>query len=301
MAEFTLSLIFRTGYFKMHQQGYIGRKLRVPKLKNKPAIIVVTFGTSSHAERPLELFRQQVEKQFPDYETFWAYSSNIICRKKNLPTLQETLAKVEAAGFRRAVVQPLHIFPGTEYQQIAETCEFFPGLRVFLSETLLHRWNYVKETLDVVEKDFLSPLEGLNILALHGTPLVADPVNSAYLGIERLVTDRYSNVLAASIEGVPDAEAVFTGIRHKNWTEQYGRVKIIPMMYLAGMHAEEDLMGTKREKSWRKILEAMGFTVECAEIQHQGNDFFKGLAYYPEIISFFIERLQRSLGIADIY
>jgi len=285
----------------MHQHGYIGRKLRVPKLKTRPAIIVVTFGTSSHAERPIEIFQQQVEKQFSEYEIFWAYSSNIICRKKNLPSLQETLAKVEAAGFRKAVVQPLHIFPGTEYQQIAETCQFFPGLRVFVSETLLHRWSYIKETLAVVEKEFLAPTDGLNILALHGTPLVADPVNSAYLGLEKLVTDRYPNVLAASIEGVPDYEAVLTGIKHKKLAEHYDKIKIIPMMYLAGMHAEEDLMGSKKKESWRLILESMGFTVECPMVQHKGTEYFKGLAYYPEIISFFTERLQRNLEIAELY
>jgi len=285
----------------MHQYGYIGRKLRVPKLKNKPAIIIVTFGTSSQAERPLELFQQQVEKQFGEYETFWAYSSNIICRKKKLRSLQQTLATVEAAGFRKAVVQPLHIFPGTEYQQMVETCEYFPGIRVFLSETLLHRWSFVKETLAVVEKEFLSPAEGLNILALHGTPLVADPVNSGYLGLEKLVTDRYPNVLAASLEGVPDSDAVFAGIQNKNMAEKYRQIKIIPMMYLAGMHAEEDLMAPKKVNSWRVILESMGFAVECPMVQHGKKDFFKGLAYYPEIISFFTDRLQRTLEIAETY
>lgn len=285
----------------MHQHGYIGRKLRVPKLKEKPAIIIVTFGTSSRAKHPLEIFQQQVENQFPEYETFWAYSSNIICRKKNLPSLQETLARVEAAGFRKAVVQPLHIFPGTEYQQMAETCEYFPGLRVFLGETLLHRWSFVKETLAVVETEFLAPAEGLNILALHGTPLTADPVNGACLGMEKLVADRYPNVLAASIEGVPDHGAVLAKIRRRNLADQYERIKIIPMMYLAGMHAEEDLMGTKKKDSWRMVLESMGFTVECSMVRHRNEDSFKGLAYYPEVISFFTDRLQRSLEIAQIY
>jgi sirohydrochlorin cobaltochelatase len=285
----------------MHQHGYIGRKLRVPKLQKKPAVIIVTFGTSSRTKAALEIFQQQVEKQFPEHETFWAYSSNIICRKMKLPSLHETLARVEAAGFRKAVVQPLHIFPGTEYRQMEETCEYFPGLRVFLSETLLHRWNFVKETLAVVETEFLSPTKGLNILALHGTPLTADPVNGAYLGLEKMVSDRYPNVLAASIEGVPDHEAVLAGIRHRNLSDQYKKIRIIPMMYLAGMHAEEDLMGTTKKDSWRMVLESMGFAVECAMVHYKNESYFKGLAYYPEVISFFTDRLQRTLEIAEIY
>ena len=283
----------------MHQHGYIGRKLRVPELKEKPAIVLVTFGTSSQAKPPLELFQQQVEQQFPEYEAFWAYSSNIICRKKKLPTLQETLARVEAAGFRKAVVQPLHIFPGTEYQQMAETCEYFPGLRVFLSETLFHRWEFVKETLAVLAVDFLAPTEGLNILALHGTPLTADPVNAAYLGLERLVQDLYPNVLAASLEGVPDQVAVFSAIKRRDLASRYKKVKIFPMMYLAGMHAEKDLMGEK--DSWRTDLEEMGFTVQCPMVTYDNCDYFKGLAYYPEVISSFMKRLQRSLNLAGLY
>jgi sirohydrochlorin cobaltochelatase len=55
----------------------------------------------------------------------------------------------------------------------------------------------------VLEEDFLAPETGTNLLALHGTPLAADPVNIVYLGLERLVADLYPNVLAASIEGVP--------------------------------------------------------------------------------------------------
>lgn len=285
----------------MHQNGYIGRKLRVPKLKQKPAIVIVTFGTSSRAERPLEIFQQQVEKQFPEHETFWAYSSGIICRKKKLPTLQQTLATIEAAGFRKAVVQPLHIFPGTEYQQMAETCEYFPGLRVFLSETLLHRWGFVKDTLAVVENDFLLPDEGLNLLAIHGTPLVADPVNAAYLGLEKMVSDRYPNVLTASIEGIPDYEAVFAAIERKKLADKYQKIRIIPMMYLAGMHAEDDLMGADYEGSWRMTLESIGFSVDCPMIQYEKEDYFKGLAYYPEIITFFTDRLQRCLDIAATY
>ncbi|MDA3971856.1 MAG: sirohydrochlorin cobaltochelatase [Desulfobulbaceae bacterium] len=283
----------------MHQHGYIGRKMRLPILKEKPAIVIAAFGSNSRGKAALDIFRKRLAEKFPKHETFWAYTSEIIRKKMGLPSLQETLARVEALGFRKAVVQPLHIFPGTEYQQMAETCEYFPGLRVLLSETLLHRWDFVRETLDVVEQEFLAPDEGLNLLALHGTPLAADPVNIVYLGMERLVADLYPNVLAASVEGVPDHEAVLARMKRQNLARQYKKVKIIPMMYLAGMHAEDDLMGD--EKSWRAGLEDMGFAVQCPMIRYGDADYFKGLAYYPELISFFMERLQRSLTLARYY
>jgi sirohydrochlorin cobaltochelatase len=283
----------------MHQHGYIGRKMRQPTLKEKPAIIIAAFGTSSRAKAPLEIFENALIKQFSEYEIFWAYSSEIIRRKMGLPSLQETLARVEASGFRRAVVQPLHIFPGTEYQQMAETCEYFPGLRVFLSETLLHRWEFIKETLAVVEKEFLPPEEGFNLLALHGTPLAYDPANIVYLGLERMVADRYSNVVAATLEGIPDHDAVLAGMRRRNLGDHYKKIKIIPMMFLAGLHAEEDLMG--EEESWCSSLKDMGFSVDCPMVRYNDAEYFKGLAYYPEVISAFLERLGRTLALARYY
>jgi len=283
----------------MHQHGYIGRKMRQPTLKEKPAIIIAAFGTSSRAKAPLEIFNNALIKQFPEYEIFWAYSSEIIRRKMRLPSLQESLARVEASGFRRAVVQPLHIFPGTEYQQLAETCEYFPGLRVFLSETLLHRWEFIKEILAVVEQEFLPPEEGFNLLALHGTPLAYDPANIVYLGLERMVADRYPNVLAATLEGIPDHDAVLAGMRRHNLGDRYKKAKIIPMMYLAGLHAEEDLMG--EEESWCSVLRDMGFSVDCPMVTYNDAEYFKGLAYYPEVISAFLERLSRTLALARYY
>jgi len=66
--------------------------------------------------RLLKIFRKRLEQEFPEHETFWAYTSEILRRKIGLPSLQETLAQVEAAGFRRAVVQPLQYFSGHRVQ-----------------------------------------------------------------------------------------------------------------------------------------------------------------------------------------
>ncbi len=283
----------------MYQDGYIGRKMLVPELEERPAIVVTAFGSSRRGKVAIELFRKRLRDQFPGHKIFMAYTSAILRRKLGLPGLHETLAAVEAAGYRKAVVQPLHIFPGTEYQQLAETCAFFPGLRVFLSETLLHRWDFINETLQVVEEEFLPSGQGLNILALHGTPLAADPVNTTYLGLQGLVADLYDNVLVASIEGIPDFRGVLAVIRRQGLVEKYKKARIIPMMYIAGLHAEDDLMG--EDDSWSSRLRDCGFAVDCPIINDGNTRYFKGLGYYPEIIDFFIARLQRSLDLFRYY
>lgn len=283
----------------MHQNGYIGRKMRVPKLATEPAIVIAAFGSTNRAKAALDIFKAKLYEQYPESQVYWAYTSEIIRRRLGLPSVHQTLAQIEADGYRKAVVQPLHIFPGTEYQQVEETCTYFPGMRVFMSETLLHRWDFAKDVLEVVEPELLPPDEGCNILALHGTPLAADPVNIVYLGLERMVRDLYPNVMAATVEGVPDHEALFAKIQRKGLAKKYGKVRIIPMMYFAGMHAEDDLMGEK--DSWKATLESFGFSVDCPTVNIDGHSYFKGLAYYPEVTDWFLARLKRTLRLACHY
>jgi sirohydrochlorin cobaltochelatase len=283
----------------MHPNGYIGRKMHLPPLKEKPAVIIAAFGSTTRARAVLDMFQAHLDRHFSEYEIFWAYTSEIIRRKTGLPSLHQTLAQVEAAGFRKAVVQPLHIFPGTEYRQIQETYAYYPGLRVFMGETLCHRWAFIQQTLAVMEQDFLLPDQGINLLALHGTPLAADPVNIVYMGVEKLVADRYPHVLAAAVEGIPDPEALFIRMKNQGMAARFKRARILPMMYFAGMHVRDDLMG--EEDSWRVCLEKMGFTVDCPMVEAEGKPLFKGLACYPEVTGFLAARLERALELAGYF
>lgn len=284
----------------MHQHGYIGRKMRQPKLQDKPAIILTAFGSSSRAKAALSLFSAKMEEHFGDYRILWAYSSEIIRKKAGADSLHQALAKVEAEGFRKVVVQPLHIFPGTEYQQIAETCEYFPGVRVFLSETLMHRWDFIEDVLEVVEPEFFGEKEGVNILALHGTPLAADPVNIVYQGIDRLVETVYPNVVASCVEGMPNFSICLKRVEKIINDYGYTKAKIIPLMFLAGIHVEDDLMGD--EDSWLQELKQLGLSeVSCPHAIYEGDKYFKGLGFYPEITNFLVRRLKRTLRLAKYY
>ncbi len=283
----------------MHQQGYIGRKMRQPRLKKDTAIVIAAFVSSSRAQAAVEMFATALTQKYPEKQVYWAYTSEIMRKKTGLPSLQQTLAQVEAAGYRKAVVQPLHIFPGTEYQQLLETCNYFPGLRIITGETLLHRWEFVRDLLSVLEQEFLPPDQGCNLLAIHGTPLCMEPANVIYMGLRQLVEDFYVNVHVATVEGVPYHEAVLKRMTRENIGERFSRIKIIPVMYFAGHHVEDDLMGEK--DSLRAKLEKLGLDVECSEIVIDGKVNFKGLAYYPEVVDGFLARLERVLRLDEYY
>ncbi len=284
----------------MNQHGYIGRKVRQPRLQDKAAIIILTFGTTTRGAAALALFEKKVAEEYPEHHIFWAYTSAVIRKKTGKPSLHEALAQAEAANFRKVVVQPLHVFPGTEYQQVEETCHFFPGLRVFLGETLMHRWSYIEESIEIVKKEFLPADKGLNILVLHGTPLAADPVNIIYLGLDRFLRDRYENVCAATIEGIPDFEGLKQVLLRQQAQKRWSRVRLVPLLFLAGIHAEDDLMGEK--ESWKNDLKTLGFTkVECVTVEQNGEKYFKGLGYYPEIVECYLNRLKRTMQLAKRY
>ncbi len=98
---------------------------------------------------------------------------------------------------------------------------------------------------------------------------------------------------------MPDHKAVLARIKRDKLTDYYKKIRIIPMMYLAGRHVEDDLMG--EENSWKCALEKLGFTVECPTISIEGESCFKGLAYYPEVTEGFLSRLQRTMELEKVY
>lgn len=283
----------------MGTNSYMGRKLKTVRLQEKPAVIVTAFGSSKSSGFALNDLEEKIREALPDYELFWAFTSSIIRKKTGTSSLQQTLAQVQEQGFRKVVIQPVQIFPGSEYSEIIEIADMFPGLRVLVGETLMHRWQFVREILNVIEEDFAAPGEGINLLAMHGTSLTGDSANSAYLGVDRFVKDVYENVLTASLEGVPDGQGVIQKIKRKKRLNHPGKVRIIPLMYLAGIHVQNDLMG--ETGSWKSELEESGFEVSCPTAEIEGETSFKSLACYSEIQLFFIDRLKRTIELLSYY
>ncbi len=284
-------------------------KMKTPPLKERPAIVLAAFGTSTRAQVTFDFFEKQLRQELPGYEIRWAFTSDIIRTKlnkiyaqkglhKRLYSLQEVLAKLEAEGYRKVVVQPLHIFPGLEYKEVLEICEAFPGLRIVVGEPLFFRWENVQEVLEVLSKEFLSAEEGINVLAAHGTEVTCDSANITYLGLNWLLEKHYPNVVLGTVEGVPDAESALDIV--KRYPAQ--KVRFIPLMYVAGDHVMNDIMGQDPEEgSWRQELEKAGKKVDCVTTALNGQTYYKGLGLYPEVNEIFIKGIKRMLRIIEVY
>ncbi len=297
------------GFSSSALAGYY--QMKTQTLKEKPAIVITAFGTSTKAQVTFDFFEKQLRRELPGYEIRWAFTSEIIREKMNrlyqkkginkrLLSLKEALAQLEAEGYRRVVVQPLHIFPGLEYENVVEICEHFPGLRIVVGEPLFYRWEYVREVLEVVSKYFYAPEEGYNILIAHGTDVTSNGANITYLGLQWLLDEEYGNVGLGTMEGIPTGEAILK--RAIEYPKK--KVRLIPFMYVAGDHVMNDVMGEdlgEGEKSWREILEGAGKEISIVTTEIDGQTFYRGLGLYPEVNEIFIRGIKRMLKIIELY
>lgn len=278
-----------------------------PTYQDKPpAIVMVAFGTSTKAQITFDHIDAEIKKAFPDHEVRWAFTSKIIRDKMNriyankkiskrLRSLQEVLAGLEAEGYRKAVVQSLHIFPGGEYVHMQHLAQI-PGINVSIGEPLLATWEDVLKLLEDVAHHFPKESEGCAILAGHGTPnTYYAPSTAVYLALDRLLRAHHRNVFLGSVEGVPDRKDALD--RAKNYPGK--KVVIIPFMLVAGDHIMNDIMGEEADEdglpSWAMELEAAGKNVECPSIMLNGKKYLKGLGFYPAANKIIIEHIRQAL------
>lgn len=279
-------------------------QLMTRTLKNRPAIVVAAFGTSTRAQVTYDVFQKQLEEVFPDHEIRWAFTSEVIRERVNrrwaeqgkpdrLSSLQQALGDLEAAGYTKVVVQPLHIFPGEEYAEVLGIVEHFPGLRIATGETLLERWETLYEVVHLISADFLGPEEGCNVLVAHGTPTTQLGSNITYLGLERHLQKKYPNTFLGAVDGIitrDDALGPAAACAPK-------RVRFVPFMYVAGDHIMNDIMGEEdaQEPSWNIELKRAGITTEATTVQHEGETYYKGLGFFPGVNEVYIREIERAL------
>ncbi|MBF0520497.1 MAG: sirohydrochlorin cobaltochelatase [Nitrospirae bacterium] len=275
------------------------RKLKKRNLQQNPAIVIAAFGTTSRGKAAYDIFDKKVREQYPAYEIQWAFTSEIIREKTGTPGILQTLAQLEERGYRKAIIQPLQIFQGTEYHELIETCRSFPGIRIVAGETLLHRWQHVHEVFALVSQSFLKNEDGFNIVVAHGTPLCTDPANILYLSLESYISQQASNSFFATVDGFPDkAHALSKFFAHPD-AEKIKSVRLIPFMFISGLHFEQDLMGD--DDSFKTSLQSRGYQVECLTITHESQVYSKGLGFYDGIPEIFINRIERALSLMEVY
>jgi Zn-finger protein len=171
------------------------------------------------------------------------------------------------------------VIKGWEYEKMLESVNAFAGeftsLKVGLP--LLSSKRDFSETVEALMAGILQDYDVNTAVVLmgHGTEHAA---NEAY---NRLLSEfnhkGCENVFVGTVEGTPTLEEVM----EKAISKAYKKAVLLPLMVVAGDHAQNDLAGDG-EDSWKSIFTNAGFEVECV---------LKGLGEYEKIRDMYVRHV----------
>ncbi len=290
--------------------------MKTRTLKKEPAIVLAAFGTTTKAMVTFDFFEEQLRKELPDkYKKLrveWAFTSEIVRERANkkfrkaginrrFRSLAQVISDLEDEGYRKIVVQPLHIFPGIEYESLLRMINGLRaafqdyGLQIKVGAPLLAHWESLEEVVELLKGSLIPSNKGCNIIVGHGTGETHVGSNITYLGLERLLKTYYPNAFLGTVEGVPSRTEVLNEARQCNPK----KIRFVPFMFVAGDHIMHDIMGQEPgrdgELSWALEMKRAGFEVEAPEVNYKGKVYYKGLGFYPEIDRIFVKSILRKL------
>jgi len=303
-------------FFPLILTGKASAMIKTMTLKKDPAIVIAAFGTTTKAMVTFDFFEEQLRNDLPEkyrnYRIEWAFTSEIVRERANrkfkkagidkrFRSLAQVVSDLEDEGYRKIVVQPLHIFPGIEYESVLrmvkglrDTFQDF-DLRIKVGQPLLTHWEDMETTVESLKESLLAPEEGCNILVAHGTGESENGANITYLGLERIVNVYYPNVFIGTVEGMQSRTEALKRARQCNSR----KIRFVPFMFVAGDHIMNDIMGQEPgddgELPWALEMKKEGFAVEAPSVKYRGKEYYKGLGFYPEIDRIFVNSIIRTL------
>ena len=113
----------------------------------------------------------------------------------------------------------------------------------------------------------------------HGTEAES---NQVYTKMQTLLTEGgYDNYYVGTVEATPSLDDVLAAVQ----AGEYENVVLMPLMIVAGDHANNDMAGDE-EDSWKSTFEAAGYNVEC---------LLQGLGQLEAIQQIFVAHAQAAI------
>lgn len=269
----------------------VAENAEMKDLANKDAIVVMSFGTTYTDSRKAAIDKTvaDIQAAHPDTKVVLAFTSHIIVDRIQqkegikIPTPEEALAALKDEGYTRVALTTLDIIPGMEYAYDTAIFDFYKHQfkKMTLGTTLMYwmgqekQHDDVTEALTAMKSEFpkLSKRDAV-LLMDHGTP---HPSNAYYSVMQaRLKEMGLDNAYIYTVEGWPSLETVIPELKAKG----IKNVTLIPMMMVAGDHANNDMAGSDPD-SHKSILEKEGFHVSA---------YIHGLGENENVRKLFVER-----------
>lgn len=234
----------------------------MPESTMKTPLVLAAFGTvSAEAAAAYDLIDQAVRRRLAATPIHWAYTSRVVRARTadgagpSRPAPIEVLAELAGQGYHRAIVQPLLLLPGHEFHQLQQQCRQAP-LPCQVAPPLLTSPQDYHDLAEALAPSIEQRPDEAVLLVGHGTN---HPIWVAYHAIETVFRRRFGRrIFVGVIEKSPDSTAVPGEIVAAGWR----RVRLIPLLLVAGMHFDRDVIGSGHH-AWRSRLEQAGLAVEC--------------------------------------
>ena len=246
-------------------------------------IIISAFGTTSKAIATYTLLDDCIRSRFSQSEIIWAYSSKVINRElqdrkqSTILSPEEVLLQLAERGISKAIVQSLHLFPGTEFHSLLKMIRE-SQLRCAVGWPLLTNPEDYDQVGEIL-RPIISERPDKAILVLgHGTN---HPTWTAYYYLERILRKKFGNrVYVGVVEKYPDTSHLVDEIADYGFSE----VCIIPLFLVAGMHYKRDIISDSNI-SWKSRLESKKLEVESIDY---------GLGHYSGLENIIIRHINEA-------
>lgn len=233
---------------------------------NKQAMLVVSFGTSYADTRALTLDATEAafEEKFASYDVYKAYTAqtiiDILEERDNIDVynVREALDELKKEKYGTVVVQSLHVMNGAEYDDMMAVIEEYRDdfIEIKVGKALLTTHEDYEKTIEALAVNFPERTDKEAIVFMgHGTHHEA---NAVYAALEyAFQAAGHENVFVGTVEGFPEFDHVLARLE----ANEIEKVTLMPLMIVAGDHAEND-MGGDEDDAWKTMLKKAGYEVE---------------------------------------
>ena len=260
--------------------------------ETKPVLLAVSFGTSYNETRDATIGAVEAALQaaYPEYEVRRAFTSQIVIdileerEGMEIDNVTEAMDRLVADGVKEVVVQPTHVMPGFEYDdvmaEIADYADKCDSMKVG-DPLLTSDDDYDALVASLLEETAEYNAEGSAIVFMgHGTHHEA---NATYATLENKLHEAgYTNYFIGTVEGAPLIDEVIESVKATDAT----KVVLLPLMIVAGDHANNDMAGDE-EDAWKVILTNAGYEVECV---------LEGLGQNADIRAIIVEHIKAAIA-----
>ena len=234
----------------------------------KPVLLAVSFGTSFNNSRDITIgaVEKALQDANPDYEVRRAFTSQIIIDKLkkrdnlDIDNVKQAMDKLVAEGVKDVVIQPTHVMPGFEYNDVMDEVKGYESKfnSMKIGSALLvtdEDFDSLVKVLDEETKDYQADDTAVIFMG-HGTEHEA---NGTYAKLqEKIDAAGIKNMFIGTVEAEPSLDDVIKMAKKAD----VKKVVLRPLMIVAGDHANNDMAGDEKD-SWKSKFEKEGFKVEC--------------------------------------